>query len=203
MHQGLPAWRTQPPKDLTSGREQGQALLELALVVPILALLLMAIFQFALVVQTQVGLTNAVREAARRVAAIEADADPTWMTWSSMQSWVQAELCGPTNPPCDTGLLRQNVQAFDGSRLGPSAPAVSFCTYDVDLGGTPTAQYRVDISVVYRHPVYFGLLAYATDLVDGVGDGDWNLSAAATMRLENIDPAQPGFSGDPAPTCPP
>ena len=46
--------------------ESGQALLELALVVPLLVLLVMAIFQFAYVLESQMGLTNAVREAARR-----------------------------------------------------------------------------------------------------------------------------------------
>jgi hypothetical protein len=176
-------------------------LLELALVVPILAILAMAIFQFALVLQSQVGLTNAVREAARRTAAIEADTDPAWMGWTTLESWVQAELCGDATPPCDAGLLKQNVQSFDGARVSSGAPTVAFCWYDVDLGGTPTPQYRVDITVVYRHPVYFGLMAYATDAVDGVNDGDWNLTASAQMRLENIDESQPSFAA-PAQECP-
>lgn len=201
MTQGSSAWRTQPPEDLTVGRQKGQALVELAFVVPILAILMMAIFQFALVIQSQVGLTNAVREAARRVAAIEADADPVWMGWASLESWTQGELCGGSNPPCDTGLLKQNVQAFDGAKLWPGEPAVAFCWYTVDLAGTPTTQYRVEVDVKYKHPVFFGLLAYATDLVDGSSNGFWDLDASAQMRLENIDETQMSFA-PPAQECP-
>jgi Flp pilus assembly protein TadG len=53
----------------TGDGQSGQALLEFALIAPILILLVMAIFQFAYVLETQNGLTNAVREAARRGAA--------------------------------------------------------------------------------------------------------------------------------------
>ena len=149
--------------------QSGQALLELALVVPILILLIMAIFQFAFVLESQMGLTNAVREAARRAAA----------TTNPTSAWTQAELCG-TNPTCDDGLLAENVQGFVPTRL-IGTPTVTFCTYDVE--GTPN--YRVTVSVAYRHPVFFGPIAFATDFVDGSpGDGDWTLTADAQMRLE-------------------
>src|SRR5215212_543566 len=77
--------------------EGGQALLELALVTPILALLMIAIFQFAFVLETQMGLTNAVREAGRRAAAAEGvDA-----------VWVKQQLCSDGSA-CTTGLLPAN-----------------------------------------------------------------------------------------------
>jgi hypothetical protein len=158
--------------------ESGQALLELALIVPILILIIMAIFQFAYVLETQMGLTNAVREAARRAAATTNPTDP----------WVQGELCG-TNPTCDNGLLADNVQGFIPTRL-IGVPTVTFCTYDV--AGAPN--YRVNVSVAYRNPVFFGPIAFATDLADGSGDGDWTLSASAQMRLERGAPAPPPSS---------
>jgi hypothetical protein len=155
--------------------ESGQALLELALVVPLLILLVMAIFQFAFVLESQMGLTNAVREAARRAAATS---NPT-------AAWVSAELCG-TNPTCDAGLLRENVQGFSPTRL-TGTPTVTFCTYDVQ----GIWNYRVSVSVAYRHPVFFGPIAFATDAVDGAPDGDWTLSASAQMRLERGVPNPP------------
>jgi TadE-like protein len=183
--------RSQPHR-LAKG-ESGQALLELALVVPVLVLLVMAIFQFAFVMESHVGLTNAVREAARRVAATEPNATPVWTGSPSLTEWVQSQLCGDATPPCAGGLLADNVQAFDGAKLQPDMPVVTFCTYSVQMAGTPETQYRVQVDVLYKHPVFFGMLAFATDLIDGTGDGLWDLSASAQMRLENVDDTDPLF----------
>ncbi len=169
------------------GRESGQALLEFALIVPILVLLVMAIFQFAFVIESQMGLTNAVREAARRVAATEPDVAPDWT--GATASWVQAQLCGDTAAPCTGGLLEENVQGFDGSRLATDPPVITFCSY----GAASITNYRVQADVTYRHPLFFGPLAFATDFIDGTPNGDWDLSASAQMRLENIDSTVAGF----------
>ena len=147
----------------------------------------MAIFQFAIVLQSQIGLTNAVREAARREAATEPTTNPIW---ANEAAWVQGQLCGDTTPPCTSGLLEDNVPSFDGTLVAPDPPTVSFCRY---LVGTEN-NYRVNASVTYRHPLFFGLLAFATDAVDGTQDGRWTLSASAEMRLENIDDTVTGFN---------
>ena len=171
-------------------RESGQALLELALVVPILVLIALAIFQFAFVIESQMGLTNAVREAARRVAATEPTTAPDFTDSGVLDDWVVKQLCGPSLTPCTGGLLELNVQGFDASRL-PADPNVTFCTYTA----AGTTNYRVNVAVTYRHPLFFGLLEFATDLVDGnPGNGAWDLSASAEMRLENIDPTVPSFN---------
>ena len=166
-------------------REHGQALAELALVTPILLLLIMAVVQFAFVLETQMGLTNAVREAARRAAA---DPSPT-------EAGVLAQL---------DGLLAANIQgyepshlwtALDGPEYGPS-PAVTFCSYSV--AGVSLDNYRVTIYVAYKNPVFFPLLSYATDLLDRKSNGTWDLVAEASMRIE-ADTAPLGVSGP----CPP
>jgi hypothetical protein len=187
----VPARRTQRLTRRTTGNESGQALLELALVTPMLVLLVMAIFQFAFVIESQMGLTNAVREAARRIAATEPVGQPIWTGSPSMTEWVQKELCGDLTPPCDGGLLLQNVQAFDGTKLWADPPVVTFCSY----GAAGITNYRVQVDVRYKHPVFFGLLSFATDLVDGTTNGYWDLSASAQMRLENIDDSISGFFG--------
>lgn len=179
--------RTRSQPDRLAKGESGQALLELALVVPLLVLLVMAIFQFAFVFQSQMGLTNAVREAARRAAATEPTVAPIWTGSGSLAEWVQVQLCGDATPPCAGGLLDLNVQAFDGGALTTDPPAVTICSYSVDISGAPETQYRIQADVAYKHPLFFGPLAFATDFVDGNPNGFWDLSASAQMRLENID----------------
>jgi hypothetical protein len=174
--------------------ESGQALLELALVVPILVMLVMAIFQFAYVLESQMGLTNAVREAARRVAATEPTSDPAWA--GAETDWVVDQLCG-ISPGCNDGLLRDNVQGFDDSGLWVGSPDVLFCSYTVD--GQP--QVRVQVDVTYKHPIFFGPLTFATDFVDGTVNGFWDLVASAQMRMENLDEIPGGYT-DPG-ACPP
>jgi Flp pilus assembly protein TadG len=140
-------------------RERGQALAELALVTPILALLIMAVVQFAFVLETQMGLTNAVREAARRAAA---DPSPT-------ETAVGIQL---------DALLAANIQGYEASRVTAEAVTVT----DYCLNGENNN--RIQVTVSYGHPVFFPLLAYATDLMDGYGDEKWTLTASAQMRLE-------------------
>jgi Flp pilus assembly protein TadG len=191
------AWRSVRTR---RDRETGQALLELALVVPILVLLVMAIFQFAFVIESQMGLTNAVREAARRTVATTSD-NPTW---ASLRTWTQQQLTGDGT---STGLLAQNVQAYDGASLwaapypghsNTSSPDVTFCSYTA----AGVTNYRVSIAVEYKHPVFFGLLSFATDMVDGTANDKWDLYASAEMRMENVDPAAVNAGvNDPGP-CP-
>lgn len=170
----------------------GQALLEFALVVPILILLVMAIFQFAYVLETQNGLTNAVREAARRAAATSSKAP----VWGNLQAWTLEQLNGTSSPP-STGLLATNVSGYDAGRLVP-APTVTLCRYMI--GTTPN--FRVKVDVQYEHPIFFGPLAFATDLLDSTpGNGFWDLSATAQMRLESVDPSAVGYTNPPV-DCP-
>ena len=194
----MPAWGTQRPSHRTT--ESGQALLELALVTPMLVLLVMAIFQFAFVLETQIGLENAVREAGRRVAAAKPQTPPVWTGSGSLQEWTQQQLCGDLVPPCDGGLLPENVQAFDGTRLWADPPSVTFCSYPVQTASGIATEYRVQVDVTYGHPLFFAPMGFATDAIDGTPNGKWALSVSAQMRLEKIDPSVSGFT-DPG-QCP-
>ena len=185
-------------RDARRTGERGQALLELAIITPILVLLIMAIFQFAYVIESQMGLTNAVREAGRRVAA-QTDVAPNW---AALQAWVQSELCGDTTSPCDGGLLPANVSGFDPTSLTTDPPTVTFCSYDVIGSSGTITNYQVNVSVTYAHPVFFALLDFATDALDGNPNNRWDLSASAQMRLEYIDDQDPGFTAPGGPACP-
>jgi hypothetical protein len=187
--------RRKGPPLLASRRsgESGQALLELALVTPILVLLVMAIFQFAFVLETQMGLENAVREAARRVAAAKPQSPPVWTGTGSLREWVQQQLCGDPVASCAAGLLPQNVQAFEVGRLTTKPPTVKFCSYSVQTASGPETEYRVQVSLTYSHPLFFGPMGFATDALDGVPNDAWDLNVSAQMRLEKIDPSVTGF----------
>lgn len=74
---------------------EGQATVELALALPVIALLLLLIAQFGLVVRDQVLVVHAAREAARRAAV-----DP------SESNWRRAALRGA---PLDPGRLEMTV----------------------------------------------------------------------------------------------
>lgn len=187
-----------PQLDRRRPEEAGQALLELALVTPVLVLLVMAIFQFAFVLETQMGLENAVREAARRVAA--AKPPPTAPYWkltdgpNSLEEWVDDQLCGDVVGTCDAGLLPQNVQGFEGSRLAGLLPTVKFCSYPVATASGTATEYRVKVSLSYSHPLFFAPMAVFTDAIDGVPNNNaWDLSVSAEMRLEKIDPSVMNF----------
>lgn len=155
--------------------ESGQGLTEFAFVAPILILLIMAIFQFAFVLQAQIGLTNAVREAARRAAA------STTTDATTLQTFTVAQLNG------SSGLLASNVQGFTSSRVA-AGPSAALCEYTA--GGITSD--RVTVTIRYGYPIFFPLLAFATDAVDGTADNAWTLSASAEMRLEHNLSASPG-----------
>ena len=164
-HPTLARRRASPPAG--GQARNGQGLAEFALVAPILFFLIMAIFQFAFVLQAQIGLTNAVREAARRGAASPATDSTT------LGSFISSQLTG-------SGLLASNVQGFQTSRMAGGSPNVTFCQYTL---GSVTAD-QVGVAVTYAYPIFFPLLSFATDAVDGSNDGAWTLTASAQMKLE-------------------
>ena len=155
----------------------------------------MAIFQLAYVFEGQNGLTNAVREAARRAAA-NPDITPTFLGGNgTLQGYVIQELCGDQTPPCDGGLLEQNVPGFDAARLATDPPTVSFCTYPVMSQTGTINNYQVNVTLTYDHPEFFPLAEIAALAAGNASTGSWHWSLAAysQMRLEFVDDADPGF----------
>src|SRR5205823_4798146 len=123
-----PALRAASPRTLRGGRvtircsaraterrgQGGQALVEFAIVLPILAVLLGAIYQFAIIFERQIGIQNAIREDARRGAAlVTTDANvATNATWAFHELWCTATI-DPADP-CygHSHLLADNVQGY-------------------------------------------------------------------------------------------
>jgi len=149
-------------------RARGQALVELALVVPILLLLVASIVQLAIIFERQIGIENAVREAARRGAT---QATPDTTTAGINAGWTLTQL----------QTLLGNTQTHDAAQ-------------DVDLQvcyATPAApdvsnnmQVLVTVHAGYLHPVFLPLISNILDMIDGTPDGALRADSSSTFRVE-------------------
>jgi Flp pilus assembly protein TadG len=138
--------------------ERGQALLETALVLPVILLVSVSIFEFGRAYMTEQVLTNAAREGAR--VAILPDATP-----SDVQARVMAYLRAGqlANAASATVSVDQNVT--------------------MSIGATSAVASRVTVN----YPFSFVVLNPVAKLVVGgstLGGAPLTLSAAAQMRNE-------------------
>jgi Flp pilus assembly protein TadG len=137
--------KTRCPRDPLAKREAGQALLELALVAPLMILLLVSLVQFAIIFERQIGINNAIREAARRGATL---ATPDVAMAMTNADWTLAELetalgnSQTHNPAQNRGL---EVCYFT-----PAAPD------DIDPSGNH--QVSVKVTAGYAHPLFLPLI---------------------------------------------
>jgi len=104
--------------------EQGQAMTEFALVLPVLALILFAVIQFGIVFNNYVTLTDATRAGARKAAVSRDDPDR------------DADVIA---------AVRSSATDLDGSKLSVSPPS---STWDSGTDVTVTASYPYSISLL-------------------------------------------------------
>jgi Flp pilus assembly protein TadG len=169
-------------------RARGQALVEFALVLVPLMFILGGIVQFAFVLGGQIGVTNAVREAARNAAAIETYT-AALATTNGHATYVQ--LTG------GSGLLSRNVQAYQASQLvtsGSPITQVCYVTYTDPAGMT---QVKVRVEAYYKHRLFVPIVAAVLDRLDGVSDGMLQVGASEEIRVENAPTNTPSLSGSP------
>ena len=172
-------WKAPPRR----ARPRGQALVEFAIVLPILALLLLGIIQFAFIFAAQIGVTNAAREAAR-IAAVSPTADNTQAGTNAQNVYLR--LTNTTN-----GLLKQNVFAFGSANIVRSTDIAAVTGYTQvcyrDDAAAAAGEFTVFVKVqaVYRHPIFIPLLGALLDGIDGVSDGGLRIATAEKMRVEN------------------
>jgi Flp pilus assembly protein TadG len=155
-------------------KSPGQALVEFALVVPILVLLLLAIIQFAFIFAAQTGVTNAVREAARLAAVNTPTANAAQATTSA--NAVYLKLVGAN------GLMARNVFGFAASNV--VTPGTSVC-YSAFTDATGAPAIKVKVVGQYLHPIFIPLLDRILDGLDGVNDGGLRIGTAEEMTVEN------------------
>jgi len=174
---------------------RGQSLAELAIVLPVLLLLLMAILQIGFLLFTQVGLTNAAREAARNAAAIPVASAAGAATASAT---YYTRLTATTD-----GFLRRNVGGYSSDRLiTAGSPRTQVCYYSItDASSAPAVMARVQIQ--YSHPLFIPLIASILDGVDGTVDGGYRLGTTIDIRVGNAVLTATDIGNSGSPTCNP
>jgi Flp pilus assembly protein TadG len=112
--------------------EQGQAMIEFALVAPILFLVLFAIFQFGIVFMNSVALTDAVRTGARQAAVSRAAADPTGAATTA--------VLGAAND-LDKNVLKDRITVTPspGWQAGGSVTVAATYPYTINILGVVVA----------------------------------------------------------------
>jgi hypothetical protein len=158
--------------------ESGQAMLELALVAPIIILLLMGLIQFALIYERQVGITNAVREAARRTAALDV-ADASAATTNA--NWALGQLQSLLGNSQTHEAVRDTIEVCIGTPT----------SYPTDVAGE--GQVMVRITDSYKHPLWLPIITQILDGIDGASDDSLLASTVAEFRVEQ--PTSPVISG--------
>ncbi|MGB9866548.1 MAG: TadE/TadG family type IV pilus assembly protein [Bacillota bacterium] len=138
------------------GSQRGQAMVELALVLPIVLVLLFGVMTFGIAVNTKIATATAAREAARDYAVNKSVSDAV----DRARSLLRAAL-----PVSDAEFW----QSFDPNR-----------DVSVEVSGG-----YVTVTVTYHQPVYVpGLLTVLRGSRLGDASGRLALSSAATFRLE-------------------
>jgi Flp pilus assembly protein TadG len=149
--------------------ERGQALLELAIIAPVLILLIAGLVQFGVIFERQIGINNAIRDAARIAA-----------TWESKDTTTAG-----TNATAAVAKLRSllgNAQTYEEARM----------TIEVCIG-TPSAnamdpagnhQVDVRIRVSYRHPLFLPIVDLILDGIDGATDQSLAASNQTEFHVE-------------------
>jgi Flp pilus assembly protein TadG len=170
--------------------QSGQGILEFALVFPILVLILVSVLQFAFILGAQIGITNAVREAAR-AGSILVTSNPAQATTNG--TWTYQQL---TNT-----LLPSYVQSYRSSSVvssGTPRTEVCYTTYADPAG---TTQVNLKVEAQYSHPLFLPIISTILDGFDGTIDGGLRIGAAEEIRVENPSDAPAPTLG--SPTCNP
>jgi Flp pilus assembly protein TadG len=184
--------------DASRSNTRGQSLAEFALVVPILAILLMALLQIGFLFLTQVGLTNAAREAARNAASIPV---ATVATATTAATTYNTRLTSPS--AVSPGFLRRNVGAYSpGQLVTTGAQRTSVCYYSfTDPSGAPAVMARVHVE--YSHPLFIPLISQILDGFDGANDGGYRLGVTEEIRVANTPLTTTDIGNSGSPTCNP
>jgi len=159
-----------------TNRLAGQALVEFALVAIPLVLILAGILQFGFVLGAQIGITNAVREAARNAAA------------ASTMTGAQAATNGHAiyvQLTSSTGLLAKNVQAYRTAALITSGSPITQVCYSTFTDPSGSTQIKVKVEAYYKHPMFIPIVGAFLDGADGVSDNALRIGASEEIRVEN------------------
>lgn len=124
-----------------SRNEEGQALVEFALVLPLLVTLLFGIVQFGIVFHDHLVLTDAVRAGARTAAVSRTAPDPVADSAAAVRR-AAANL--------DPAQLAVSVAAPDGWRRGRDVTVSATYPYSIDVFGVAFKSGRLETRTTER-----------------------------------------------------
>lgn len=125
------------------GSQRGAAVIELALVLPILVMLVFGIFSAGLTYNDHLSLTNAVREGGRLGAAIDYSANGTG--WANdVRSRVQQTYFNGSSSLSDAQVCVALVSSA-GTKLAQAAPQGTSCGNEPPTGTIPTGTCVVKV----------------------------------------------------------
>jgi Flp pilus assembly protein TadG len=125
--------------------EEGQTMVEFALVVPILLLVLFAILQFGAVYNDYVTLTDSTRVGARKAAVSRHSATPE----SDAEAAVRGSAAG-MDKPCGGGSGLCVTVAADAWDHGADVTVTATYPYEIDLLGLVVASGQLESSTTER-----------------------------------------------------
>jgi hypothetical protein len=153
--------------------ERGQALLELALVAPIMILLLASLVQFGIIFERQIGIENAVREAARRGATLTTKND-TGIAQTNA-NWTLTQL----------NTLLANTQTHDASLDRDLEVCIYTPTGSNATDPAGNHQVWIKVSAGYAHPLFLPIIDLILDGIDGdPSDRRLRVDTSATFHVE-------------------
>jgi hypothetical protein len=163
--------------------EVGQSLVEFAMVAPIFFLLVFAVIQFGLLMASQNGLVDGVRDAARRAATYR-------INEGSFDSTVFPGICDN---------IRTELEDRLASAVVGWNPALltSEIAYQWEQNPESDEWFLVaHVRAEFKNPLYVPLVSVFLDNSDGNPDDALTLTAEEQMRVENpaltkSDPSDP------------
>lgn len=176
---------------------RGQALVEFSLVIPVFLLIVFSVVQFGMLLGGQDALDNSVREATRYAATVPVS---NTTDAGSCAAGVGANVYARLQT-----VLSQKVPGYAAANLvacGDPAPAttVSYCIR-ANADNTPTISTDdtysiwVQITAVYRHPLFIPLVGMIVDQFDGAADSHLRATATEQMRVETFSLSGPYLGG--------
>jgi Flp pilus assembly protein TadG len=151
----------------------GQALVEAALILPIVLLILMGILQFGLMLSANVGATNVAREVAR------------YGSVCLVRDAASATQCGADTISYLNTVLPQRINAAD-----PATDKTSICyesqpAAKAALSDPDRWNIQIIVKLGIRYPLFIPIIGGLIDGLDGEpGDGAFLLNAKEAMRVE-------------------
>lgn len=190
-------------------RSRGQALVEFALILIPLLMIFLGILQFGLLFGSQLGLINSTREGTRYGATLQAtgsstDAAQVYCYTLGMTSLgANCSIEGTTQPGTlgrsMPGYVKANVCISGSGVCGGSSTSVTYCYY-ADPNPS-TYSLRLNVTIVYRHPLFIPLISAIVDLIDGQSDNALRVSTTESFRVEGVSSTVPATDWSGASPC--